>query len=412
MPIHAALLTGQATQADVDRHVLRILRTWFAHGVFDRRAYLQNDASIPRAAHAQVSERIEENAITLLKNRGNVLPLNARKLRSIAVIGAGGSTYITGGGSGNITPFKYDTPASTIAARVRPGTKVLTDDGSKLARAVQAAKQAQVAIVLAPDYTTEGVDRACLTFECPPAFGNEDALIKAVAAANPRTIVVMENSGAILTPWRHQVPALLEAWYPGQEAGPAITHVLFGDSDPGGRLPLTFPNSLADEPTAGNPRLYPGVNNQVYYSEGVFLGYRWFDSHHITPAFPFGFGLSYTKWRLEHKRLRGRTLTVRVRNVGRRTGSTVVQLYAGLPSLPGVPQPPWDLRGYRKVSLHPHRATTIRFALTGRDLAYWNTPNGDWQIAPGRYRVYIGFSSQNPRQVGTIRQTHTTTIAP
>jgi beta-glucosidase len=392
--------------------VLRILRTWFAHGVFDRSAYVQNDSSIPQAAHAKVSEHIEQDAITLLQNRGHLLPLNARKLRSIAVIGAGARTYVTGGGSGNVTPFKYDTPASAIASRVQPGTTVLTDDGSKLATAVRAAQQAQVAVVLTPDYTTEGVDRACLSFECPPVFGDEDGLIEAIAAANPHTIVVLENSGAILTPWRSQVPALLEAWYPGQEAGPAIAHVLFGDSDPGGRLPLTFPNSISDEPTAGNPLQYPGVENQVYYSEGVFLGYRWFDARHLKPAFPFGFGLSYTKWRLGRVRLEGRTVTVRVRNAGRRSGSTVVQLYAGLPSVPGISQPPWDLRGYRKVTLRAGRAATLRLTLNGRDLAYWSNQLSAWRIAPGRYRIYLGFSSQNPRPVGTIRQRHPATIAP
>jgi beta-glucosidase len=412
VPITAALLLHQASQVDVDRHVLRILRTWFANGVFDRPAYVQNDSSIPQAAHSNVSERIEQDAITLLQNRGHLLPLNARKLKSIAVIGAGARTYVTGGGSGDVTPFKYDTPASAIASRVRPGTKVLTDTGAKLASAVQAAQQAQVVVVLTPDYTTEGVDRACLSFECPPVFGEEDGLIKAVAAVNRHTVVVMENSGAILTPWRSQVPALLEAWYPGQEAGPAISHVLFGDSDPGGRLPLTFPNSLSDEPTAGNPRQYPGLDNQVSYSEGVFLGYRWFDAHRLKPAFAFGYGLSYTKWRLDHERLKGRTVSLRVRNVGRRAGSTVVQLYVGLPSLPGISQPPWDLRGYRKVTLRAGRATTLRLTLSGRDLAYWNNQSGDWRISPGAYRVYLGFSSANPRLVGTIHQKHSTVIAP
>jgi beta-glucosidase len=412
VPINAALLTGQASQADVDRHVLRILRTWFAYGVFDRPAFADDPASIPQAAHAQVSERIEEHAITLLQNHGGVLPLHAATLKSIALIGAGGTTFVTGGGSGNVTPFRFDAPIAAIRARVRPGTAVTVDDGTNAARAAQVARQAQVAVVLAPDYATEGVDRACLTLECPPVFGNEDGLIQAVAAANPHTIVVLETAGPILTPWRRQVPGLLEAWYPGQEAGPAIAHVLFGDTDPGGRLPVTFPNSMSDEPTAGNPLLYPGVNNQVSYGEGVFLGYRWFDAHHIAPAFPFGFGLSYTTWRLDRSRLRGRTLTVRVRNVGRRIGSTVVELYAGLPSLPGVSQPPWDLRGYRKVTLRPHRAATVRLTLTGRDLAYWNTQAGDWQIAPGRYRVYVGFSSQSPRLVGVISRHRVAVIAP
>ncbi|HSO99460.1 MAG TPA: glycoside hydrolase family 3 C-terminal domain-containing protein [Solirubrobacteraceae bacterium] len=412
VPIGAALLTFQASQADVDRHVFRILRTWFASGVFDRSAFVDDPATIPQAAHARVAQRVEQDAITLLRNRGHVLPLNARKLRSIAVIGAGGNSFVTGGGSGNVTPFRFDSPEAAISARVRRGTKVLIDDGSNPGRAAQAARSAQVAVVLAPDYTTEGVDRACLSFECPTVFGDEDALIGAVAAANRHTVVVLENSGAILTPWRNRVAGLLEAWYPGQEAGPAISHVLFGDSDPGGRLPLTFPATLSQEPTAGNPLRYPGVNNQESYSEGVFLGYRWFDAHKLRPAFPFGFGLSYTQWRLDRPRVRARGVSVRVRNVGRRTGSTVVQLFAGLPSLPGVPQPPRDLRGYRKVTLRAHRSATVHFTFSGRDLAYWNTQAGDWQIARGRYSIYVGFSAQNPRRIGTIRQTHAVTIAP
>ena len=412
VPIEAALLDGQATMAEVDQAVLTTLRTWFAFGVFDRGPYADHPASIPQAQDAATSEQIEENAITLLQNRGHVLPLDASALTSIAVVGKGGNTFVTGGGSGNVTPFSFDSPDAAIAARVQPGTKVLTTDGSNQAAAVADARQSQVAVVIVPDYTTEGIDRACLTFECPPLYGNEDALIEAVAAANPRTIVVMENSGAILTPWRNQVPGLLEAWYAGQEAGPAIAHVLFGDVDPGGRLPLTFPADYSQEPTAGSASVYPGVNNQVDYSEGVFLGYRWFAAHHLTPAFPFGYGLSYTSWKLGRARIHRRSVAVRVTNIGTRTGSTVVQLYLGLPSLPGVSQPPWDLRGYTKVSLPPGRSSTVRFRVSNQDMAYWNTPSADWTVAPGAYKVYVGFSSQDPPRAGTIRQRTTITLAP
>ena len=412
VPIEAALLDGQATMAEVDQAVLRTLRTWFAFGVFDRGAYTDDPASIPQAQDAATSEQIEEDAIILLQNRGHILPLDAHALQSIAVIGRGGDTFVTGGGSGNVTPFTFDSPDAAIAARVQPGTKVLIADGSDQATAVADARQAQVAVVIVPDYTTEGIDRACLTFECPPVFGNEDALIEAVTAANPRTIVVMENSGAILTPWRNQVPGLLEAWYPGQEAGPAIAQVLFGDVDPGGRLPLTFPADYSQEPTAGSANVYPGVGNEVDYSEGVFLGYRWFDGHHLTPAFPFGYGLSYTSWRLSRAHVRGRTVTVRVRNTGTRAGSTVIELYLGLPSLPGVPQPPWDLRGYTKVTLPPGGSSTVRFTVSSQDMAYWNTAAADWTVAPGAYKVYLGFSSQNPPLAGTIRQKATIALSP
>jgi beta-glucosidase len=410
--IDVALLDGQATMAEVDRHVLRILRTWFAYGVFDRQPFTDDPALIPQTPEAATSEQLEENAITLLRNQHNILPLSASTVKSIAVIGAGGSTFVTGGGSGAITPFHFDSPDAAIAARVAPSTTVITNSGSNQASAVAAAKQVQVPVVIVPDYTTEGIDRGCLTFECPDVWGNEDGLIEAVAAANPNTIAVMENSGPILTPWRNQVAGLLEAWYPGQEAGPAIAHVLFGDVDPGGRLPVTFPDSMSQEPTAGNPLLYPGVNNQEDYSEGVFLGYRWFDAHHELPAYPFGYGLSYTSWKLSDAKVKGRTVTIRVRNTGKRTGSTVAELYLSLPPQPGVPQPPWDLRGYQKVSLGPGRSSTVRFKITSQEMAYWNTPANDWTVAKGNYKVYVGFSSQSPPLVGTIRQRTPLSLAP
>src|SRR5439155_11297074 len=141
-----------------------------AYGVFDRQAYVDDTSSIPQKPHRKVAQRIEEQAITLLINRRRTLPLNANKLKSVAVIGAGGDTFITGGGSGNVTPFRYVSPRQAIAARVAKGTKVLVDDGSDAARAAGVAKQADVALVFTPDYQTEGVDRSCISLECPPAF--------------------------------------------------------------------------------------------------------------------------------------------------------------------------------------------------------------------------------------------------
>jgi beta-glucosidase len=402
--VNTTLLLGQATQADVDRHVLRMLRTFFAYGAFDRAAFVDDTASIPQAAHRRHAQRIEEQAITLLVNRRRTLPLRARRLRSIAVIGAGAETFITGGGSGNVEPFRYVSPLEAIRARVPATTRVVSDDGSDRERAAAVARSADAAVVLTPDYQTEGVDRRCLSLQCPPAFGDQDALIDAVAAANARTIVVLETGGPVLTPWRGKVAALLEAWYPGQEGGAAIARVLFGDVDPGGRLPATFPRSEAQLPTAGDPEKYPGVDDEVRYSEGVFVGYRWYDARRSRAAFPFGYGLSYTKWRLLKPQVRGRTVTVRVRNTGRRRGATVVQLYLGMPSTQAVPQPRRQLRGYRKLVLRPHHAQRVRFRLTRRDLAYWDTGAHGWRVAPGRYRVWVGFSSRNVRRAGTIRR--------
>ncbi len=331
------------------------------------------------------------------------LPLNG--VRSIAVIGSDAETFKTGGGSGHVTPFSFTSPREAIAQRAGPGTRVTYDDGSNADSAAAAARGAQVAIVFAGDYQSEGVDRRCLSLECPPYAGDQDGLIERVAAANRNTIVVLETGGPVLTPWRSRVRGLLEAWYPGQEGGRAIARVLFGDAGPGGRLPATFPRSEADLPTAGDPEKYPGTGERVRYKEGVLVGYRWYDAHGTEPAFPFGFGLSYTRFRYSRLRVRRTAVSVRVKNVGSRTGSDVPQLYLGLPEpRPGVVQPPRELKGFKRVILRPGRSATVRFPLGSRSFSYWDTPAGRWAIAPGCYDVSVGHSSRDLPLRGAIRQ--------
>ena len=398
--VTASTLTGAAPASAVDQHVHRILRTLFAYGFFDRAAFADDDAQIDKAAHAGTAQRIEESAITLLRNAGGALPLDAAKLRSIAIVGGDADGFKTGGGSGDVTPFEVHTPRAAIVSRAGPGVKVTYDDGSDASAAAAHAAAADVAIVFAGDYQTEGVDKRCLTLECPPYRGDQDALIEGVAAANPNTIVVLETGGPVLTPWRDRVRGLLEAWYPGQEGGPAIARVLFGDADPGGRLPATFPVSEADEPTAGDPEKYPGVAETVTYKEGLLVGYRWFDAHGIAPAYPFGFGRSYTTF--AYRRLRvstgpGRvTVAADVVNTGTRSGVAVPQLYVGMPSPgPGVVQPPRQLRAFTKLRLRPGARRRVRFTLDDRALSYWDTGASAWRVAPGCYRLLVGSSSRN-----------------
>jgi beta-glucosidase len=204
----------------------------------------------------------------------------------------------------------------------------------------------------------------------------------------------------VLTPWRNKVRGILEAWYPGQEGGPAIARVLFGDADPGGRLPATFPRKEADLPTAGDPEKYPGVNETVTYKEGVLEGYRWYDAKGLKPAFPFGFGLSYTTFRYRDVRAK-RTgaarvrVTLRVRNTGKRRGSTVVQLYIGKPQpSAAVVQPPKALNGVRKFTLRRGKSRRVTFTVKRRALSYWDTPGGRWRVASGCYRFMVGRSSR------------------
>jgi beta-glucosidase len=338
-----------------------------------------------------------------------VLPLRAARVHSIAVIGKAANTFITGGGSGNVTPFSFTTPLDAIKARAGRRVNVTYSDGSDPAGAAAAAKTANVAVVFANDYETEGSDRQCLTLECPNSGGDQDSLIQQVAAANPRTIVVLETGAPVLTPWRSQVAGLLEAWYPGERGGTAIARVLFGDVDPSGRLPATFPNAEGDTPTAGDPEKYPGVANNVYYKEGVFVGYRWYDAQGLTPAFPFGFGLSYTRFRYSGLRVlrprRGQraasgdpavaVVSAVVKNVGRRRGAAVPELYLGLPSSTAVPEPPVQLKGFTRVNLGPGVSKRFKIALDSRAFSYWNSSKAAWQIVTGCTRVLVGSSSRD-----------------
>ncbi len=402
--VNAALATGQATMADVDRHVHRYLRTLFAYGAMDRDAFTPNEAAIDAKADAHRSGRAAEQGIVLLKNDG-LLPLRAKKLHSIAVIGPAADAYVTGGGSSEIKPLQFTSPFDGIKKLAGKGVKVVTDDGSDAARAAALAKRSDVAVVVPVSYSSEGVDRTCLTFECPPAFGDEDALIKRVAAANPRTAVVMESGGPVLTPWSKDVGALAEAWYPGSDAGDAIARVLFGKADASGRLPVTFPKDESQLPTARSAKQYPGVNDVVDYSEKLLVGYRHYEAEHIKPAYPFGYGLSYTRFRLSKLRIKaasGRsrakqrgapTVSVEVKNVGKRKGVAVPQLYLSLPSSHRVPEPPKALKGFERVKLNPGKAKRVRFKLNRRAFSYWDAKKDRWRIDRGCAKVLVGSSS-------------------
>ncbi len=395
----AAVASGQVSPATIDLRVGNILRTLFKFGAFDRAGYPANDALIDKAGHDAVARHVEEQGMVLLRNRG-MLPLNPSRLKSIAVIGSVADAYKGGGGSSAIKPFSFSTPRAEIARRAGPGVQVRYDDGEDPQRAAAVARGADVALVFASDTATEGVDKESLATE-------DDELVNAVAAANPRTTVVLETAGPVLTPWRERVNAIVEAWYPGQAAGRAIARVLFGDADPGGRLPATFPRRTEDVPTAGDREAYPGVI-EVQHKEGVFVGYRHYDERRLEPAFPFGHGLSYTTFSYRGLRIRkgrGNTaaVSVEVRNTGRRTGTEVAQLYLGLPEPgAGVRQPPRALKGARKLTLRPGQRRRVGFRLDERALSYWNEGARRWRVAPGCYRVEAGRSSRDIRARGVL----------
>ena len=393
--IEAALADGKATLAKVDRAALAYLETVFRFGVADRPAHPDDDALIAKRAHANVAQQVSENSIVLMKNDG-LLPLNRKRLKSVALIGAGVDSFVTGGGSSDVEPFSYTSPLSAIKKIVRAGTRVEAVPGTDFEAAVKAASRAQVAVVFAPDYLTEGVDRRCLRLECPPVYGDQDELIRKVVKANGKTVVVLETGGPVLTPWRGKVAGLLEAWYPGSRGGAAIARVLFGRIDPGGRLPATFPQRESQLPTAGDSWLYPGVDDVLRYKDGVEVGYRSYLKRGVKPAYAFGHGLSYTRFRLgKLKVLSGgkgniARLRFRVQNLGRRPGVAVPQIYL---RLPGSPKRSPKLAGFTKLRLAPDKARMVTIPIPVREAQVFK-PGGGWKTPRGCAEVLLGTSSQ------------------
>ncbi|KJZ21234.1 beta-glucosidase [Loktanella sp. S4079] len=262
-------------------------------------------------------------------------------------------------------------------------------------QAVNAAKAADTAIIFAGrsgEWDTEGSDLQDIMLP-----GAQDALIAAVLAANPNTVVVLQTGGPVEMPWINEAKAVLQAWYPGQEAGNAICDVLFGDTEPGGRLPQTFPVKWQDNPTwSQDPEIYPGLDGKTRYEEGVFIGYRHYDRHGITPMFPFGHGLGYTSFALsdchaEHNG-DGTRVNARLTNTGKRQGTTVVQLYIGDTSA-SVPRPIKELKTFAKIALAPGETRDFTLDLSGRDFAFFDVDTGVWRVEEGEFEIHLGFSA-------------------
>lgn len=404
--LEAAVRSGQVPMSVIDDKLIRRFRTMMEFGLFDNPPKPQ---PLPKEQDGEEACRIAEEGMVLLKNDANELPLDPGSLSSIAVIGPYAAKAMTGGGgSSHVIPLYTVSPVDGIRRRAGAGVQVQFANGKDIAEAVSLAKSADVAIVMVGDDETEGKDHP-LTLS-----GNQNELVRAVADANPRTIVVLKTGSAVLMPWVNDVPALLEAWYPGEEDGNAVAAVLFGDVDPSGKLPITFPKQLADL-TANTPAQYPGINGVVRYSEGVFVGYRHFDADHIEPLFPFGYGLSYTHFDYKNLSVTPARLSVKdlsapvvavdldVRNFGDRPGKEVVQLYLGMPSTRAIPQPPSQLKGFDKISLQPGETGHVHLELTGQSLACWSEKHHAWTILPGTYKVMVGSSSRDIRLTGQFR---------
>jgi beta-glucosidase len=431
----AAITGGLVPQSRLDDMVHRILRAMYATGLFD---YPATITPVDTAADQAIAQEAEEQGAVLLKNAGGQLPLNAAAVKSIAVIGSHADVAVlSGGGSAQVTPtggpaltegmpcppcwaeviWDPSSPLQAIQA-MAPNAAVQFDPGTNPASAAALAAASQVAIVFVSQWTSEGMDMPSLNFtdviHTPPI--DQDGLVAAVAAANPQTIVVMENASAQVMPWLGSVSAVLEAWFPGQNGGPAIANLLFGAVNPSGKLPITFPASVSQLPNPVIAQPPDGTTPfPVDYSAGFNVGYKWYDSQGFTPLFPFGFGLSYTTFSFSNAAVVNNLnsgnpnfqVTFNLANTGYMAGAEVAQVYLAFPASAG--EPPKRLVGWQKVFLQPGGAQAVTIEVDENDsshpLSYWDVNSNGWLIAPGVYTVYLGNSSSGASliTVGTFQ---------
>ena len=405
---------GRISKATIDTNVGKILRIMFESGLFDK----QHTASGPLDTPEQktLAREAATQSIVLLKNAGEILPIKTTRVHSIAVIGPNAAVARNGGGSSRVLPFYAITPLDGIRERAGSSVKVsyalgVAMEGEKESdkapgqlkeEAVSLAAKSDLAIVVAgyaSNLESEGFDRTTLNL---PA--GQDDLIRAVAAANKNTIVVINAGSPVAMDWIEQTPAVLDMWYGGQEGGHAIASVLFGDANPSGKLPVTFPKRIEDSPAFGN---YPGTNLHVDYAEGIYVGYRHFDTRDIQPLFPFGHGLSYTKFELSGLEVSPSKVAMnkpvqvklRVRNTGSTAGAEVVQLYLHDVKA-SVDRPVKELKGFQRVYLKPGETQTVSFTLDASAMSFFSPTQKAWVAEPGAFEVLAGTSSRDIRLRG------------
>lgn len=409
-----AISSGHVKQAVIDDKVRRMLRAMFSIGLFDRSE--SDGGPVDTPEQRAVARTTAAQGIVLLKNTGAVLPLMPHKIHSVAVIGPNAAVArVGGGGSAMVRPAYAASPLAGV--RLRAGTRfkvgyalgcVMEGEETKgapssadlIQEATSLAATSDVAVIFVGNslmIESEGFDRKSLNL---PA--GQDELIEAVAKTNKNTIVVL-NVGApvLMGHWIDQVPAVVNAWFGGEEIGNAIADVLFGDANPSGKLPITFPKEWKDSPAYGR---YPGENGSVNYDEGLYVGYRHFDKHNVEPQFPFGYGLSYTTFTYSDLKVSSgepAQVSLNLRNSGPREGAEVVQLYIH-DVQSSVDRPVKELKAFRRVVLKPGETQTVSFALDKSALAFYDVIKEDWVAEPGTFEVLVGASSRDIRLKATF----------
>ncbi|UYZ64970.1 glycoside hydrolase family 3 C-terminal domain-containing protein [Hymenobacter weizhouensis] len=411
----------------IDDKVRRILRVMYQINRLD--GAKRTPGAFNTREHQLTAQKVAEEGIVLLKNEGNLLPLSRTALKTMAVIGASADRNNSmGGGSSQIKALYEITPleglqkalGNQVAVSFAPGHKIARGQGADPAliqQAVAAAKAADVAVVVASwthgyDYSkwednafdAEAVDKPSMNLP----FG-QDELIKAVLQANPRTVVVLMGGGPTdMTAWVGQAKGIVQAWYPGMEGGTALARILFGEVNPSGKLPMTFPVKLADSP-AHKLGDYPSTSRQdsltQTYREDIFVGYRYFDTYKVAPQFAFGHGLSYTTFKYDNLTVtpgpQRATVQLTLTNTGKVAGAEVVQVYVK-DEKAAVKRPEKELKAFQKVALKPGEAKTITLTLGPEAFQYYNETKKQWVLEPGKFEVLVGSSSRDIRLTGGL----------
>ncbi len=410
--LKAAVEAGKVSMAELDEHVRRVLRSEFATGIVD----FPMQKGVPDVeGNLAAAQRVEEQSAVLLKNNG-ILPLGGKAVRSIAVIGPHANEgMMSGGGSAQVDapgrpPAGWQaqvwfppSPIKALQAKF-PGVSVQFDSGADPASAAALAKNSDVAIVFAYQWESEGMDLANLSLPV-----KQDEIIEAVAAANPKTIVVLETGTAVTMPWIDKVGAVLEAWYAGSRGAEAIVNILSGDVNPGAKLPMTFPKSEADLPHPKLTQPGPGQTGEaavmktgepkptftMHYDEGLKVGYKWYDAEKKAVLFPFGHGLSYTTFAYSGLKVtpgKETAVSFTVKNTGKRDGAEIAEVYAALPA--SADEPPKRLVGWSKVWLKAGESKEVSVNVDAKYLSIYDEAADGWKLVPGGYTFLVGGSSQ------------------
>jgi beta-glucosidase len=403
-----AVNNWQIDEAVIDGAARRILRLILRTGVMDDPAQLPAPAG-DTPEHRHLARELAEESITLLKNDNNVLPLGKAKFRTIAVIGPNAAEARIGGGGSSYLESPYRiSPMEGLKRRLGRTVRVeyemgcdnkpdSTLDAEMLGRAVSLAERADIVLLfmgMPTHFESEGADRPDMHLPGP-----QTELIRAVAKVNRSTVVILNAGSPVELPWIDDVSAVLLTYYPGQEGGNAVAGVLFGDVPASGKLPVTFPRHYEDNPTYSN---YPGAKEAVY-SEGIFVGYRYYDKKEVEPLFPFGFGLSYTSFGYSGLEVpasvqKGQAVTISMtlKNTGKAEGKEVVQLYIQ-DMASSLVRPLKELKGFQKVALQPGESQVLTFTLDERALAFYDPQHKNWVAEPGEFTVLVGSSSRDIR---------------